>query len=491
MDVYVNKVEKVEYPPQPFHPADVYPELTRLLYEPIVSDRNEIYESVRRIFEHLGFDKRNQGSVRWNPLKDYVKPGQKVLIKPNLVRGEHPYGDDYVESMISNASIIRPLVDYILLATGGDVSIKIGDVPLQDCKWEDAIRKSGLKDLTDFYREKDIRIELIDMRFEIAHVNKYDIIDKRIKNPVRTREMYKSVDLGNRSELIDIIDNSSRFEITDYGKGTVQKHHNRVKNEYFIPSEVLEADLFINVPKLKTHRKAGYTCAMKNLIGINGDKSWIAHHTRGIKGKNGDEFNTHISIKKLLEVRIWNQLKLTKTGIVAASFLKMFFMRYIWQGKTYKQVSAEGKDTQNFFEGSWYGNDTLWRCIKDLNKIIFYADKNGILQDKKQRKYLCIVDAVWAGQKEGPMEQQPKPLGVVVGGVNPVYIDYVAAQLMKYNYLELPTIYHGFENRWWNLVDKSPKEIEIGSNKPLEEIASYFEPTVGWKGRLNETPICS
>lgn len=485
MDVYINKVTQVAYPSKPFHPGEIYPELCNLPYEVEQGETNEVYEGVRKILENLGFDKEHQGTSEWNPLKDYVKEGQNVLIKPNLVRGEHPYGDDYMESMISNASVIRPLIDYVLLATGGNVKIKIGDVPLQDCKWEDAITKSGLKALAAFYKEKNIDIQLIDMRLEIAHVNQYDILDKRIKNPTRNKEMYTAVNLGKNSELIDIIDHSSRFEITDYGRGTVQKHHNAERNEYFVPNEVLEADLFINVPKLKTHRKAGYTCAMKNLIGINGDKSWIAHHTRGMKGKNGDEFNK-FSTKKYAEVRLWNWLKLSKFGIRIANLLKKFFIRFVWKGKTYKQVSAEGKKTECFFEGSWYGNDTLWRCIKDLNKIILFADKKGTLHEEQQRKYLCIVDAVWAGEKEGPMEQIPKPLGVVFGGTNPVYVDYAASKLMKYNYMELPTIRHGFENRWWNLVNKKPEEVEIGSNKPMQEIASYFEPTVGWRDRLYE-----
>jgi len=26
-------------------------------------------------------------------------------------------------------------------------------------------------------------------------------------------------------------------------------------------------------------------------------------------------------------------------------------------------------------EGSWYGNDTLWRSILDLNRIVLYVDK--------------------------------------------------------------------------------------------------------------------
>ena len=59
-------------------------------------------------------------------------------------------------------------------------------------------------------------------------------------------------------------------------------------------------------------------------------------------------------------------------------------------------------------EGSWYGNDTLWRCIVDLNKVLFYSNKKGVMQKTRQRKYLTIVDAIIAGEKEGPLEPTPK-----------------------------------------------------------------------------------
>ena len=488
MDVYISKLKKTEYPTAPFHPSCRYPELAGLPYAVGCQAQNMVYDGVREVFRNLGFDKEHQDSASWNPLKDYVQPGQKVVIKPNLVRGEHPYGDAYMESMITHASVIRPIIDYVLLATGGNVTIMVGDVPLQDCRWDDAVAKSGLRALADFYAGENIDIDLVDMRFEIAYVNKYDIIDKRAPNPSRNSTMYFAVDLGEQSELIDIIDSAPRFEITDYGKGTVQEHHNKGKNEYLIPKEILEADLFINVPKLKTHRKAGYTCAMKNLIGINGNKSWIAHHTRGVKGKKGDEFN-RISLKKYMQVRLWNWLKLSPMGISAASMLKKIFMRTVWKGKTYKQVSAEGKQTDFFFEGSWHGNDTIWRCVKDLNKIVLYADKAGRMSGEKQRKYLCIVDAVWAGEKEGPVEQSPKALGCVFGGLNPVYVDYAASRLMKYNYLDLPTIRYGFQNRWWKLTEKKAEDVSIGCSKPLQEAASYFNPSVGWKEKLCETDI--
>jgi len=44
---------------------------------------------------------------------------------------------------------------------------------------------------------------------------------------------------------------------------------------------------------------------------------------------------------------------------------------------------AVGRDTIN--DGNWYGNDTIWRTILDLNKVLAYTDKNGVLRDRPQR----------------------------------------------------------------------------------------------------------
>lgn len=149
-----------------------------------------------------------------------------------------------------------------------------------------------------------------------------------------------------------------------------------------------------------------------------------------------------------------------------------------------KEYNMSHKPSE-FSEGSWYGNDTIWRCIKDLNKIIFYADKEGKMQATKQRRYLCFVDAVLAGEGEGPMEQTTKPFGVIMSGDNPVYIDYVASVLMKYNYRDIPCIFRGFENRWWKLTEVEAENVEIESNRPLNEISGYFVPTYGWQDKLH------
>lgn len=478
--VYVHKLKAAQYPKAPFLPSKVYPELQKMDISVDTKTENEIYDSVRLLLYKMGFDSENFGTENWNPMSALVNKGEKVLLKPNLVYHKHPVGEQEMLGMITNASILRPLIDYILLATEGEVNIKIGDAPVQGGDFNEACRISGMLELKQYYQDQGIQIELVDMRMVRGLPNKMGILAERIYQ--RGKDQYRVVDLEEKSELIDKIDKVKRFEITDYGIGSVGRHHGPKKNEYYIPKEVLDADLFINLPKLKTHRKAGITCAMKNLVGINGDKTCLAHHTRGTMENGGDEFDKG-SFKIKCKVRIWTLLKTNRVGVFGASIIKWLFQQFVWGGQTMKRYNMAHRPAE-FSEGSWYGNDTIWRCVKDLNKIIFYADKYGAMQETKQRKYLCFVDAVLAGEGEGPMEQTTKPFGVIMSGDNPVYIDYAASKLMKYNYKQIPCIFRGFENRWWKLTETEPQNIRIESNRPLSEVADYFIPTYGWQDKL-------
>lgn len=85
--------------------------------------------------------------------------------------------------MITHASIIlRPIIDYVLLATQGDCKISICDVPLQSADWNELIILSGLKDLIGFYRENGAKIDLLDLRYEISKQNKWEVLVEREKN---------------------------------------------------------------------------------------------------------------------------------------------------------------------------------------------------------------------------------------------------------------------------------------------------------------------
>ena len=46
---------------------------------------NPVYDAVLRLLERLGLDPDHAGTPAWNPLAEFVGPGQHVVIKPNFV----------------------------------------------------------------------------------------------------------------------------------------------------------------------------------------------------------------------------------------------------------------------------------------------------------------------------------------------------------------------------------------------------------------------
>ncbi len=514
--------DDVRYPDAPFDPGVDFPELSSLPYRVSVNPTNRTYGYVRSILHQLELDKEHFGTPNWEPFKDLIKPGQHAVIKPNFVRGRHLLGRPGVLSVITHASLMRPIIDYILLSTKGQGIITIADCILQSSIWEEVITESGAKSLVEFYRDRGVTIELIDLRREISTVNEEHVITHR-EFKDRDPRGYAVVNVGTKSALMPIMSQSKRLMITDYDKGTVSKHHHDDTNEYYIAKTILSADLFINIPKLKTHRKAGITVAMKNLIGINGDKRWIAHHREGLQGSGGDEF-PRIKLRDYLEFRIFVFLKRhPPLGVWLATFIRRAF-RFAWRTKLFLTTGSlkEPKPTstglspelksrferfqkkypgatlrvfnelyplpgRRFFEGSWYGNDTVWRTVSDLNDIIFNADKTGQLHDQPQRNYFCLVDGIIGGDHEGPMECVPKESGVLLGGFHPLAVDYVAANIMGLDWTKMPTLREVLKNPRVNFPGLTPASLFLSGNVPPNNLNLGFVPSANWIGHLERT----
>lgn len=480
----------IDYPDAPFSPPKMYPELKKILNSSEINPNNKVYPLVRETFRLLGLDKENYYSQNWSPLKAMVNPGDKVVIKPNMVYHYHPIEDLGFKSMVTHASVIRPVIDYLLLETEGEVQIRICDAPLQSADFDLIIKNSGLGDLVSYYKKKGIDIDIVDLRYEISTCDDEGLIIQR-KRGKGDPKGYVTVNLGRRSAFTPIIHASNKLEITDYPSGTVALHHNTEKNEYLIAKSILDNDLFINIPKLKTHKKAGITVAMKNLIGINGDKSWIAHHRRGGINTGGDEYEK-FSLSEYLKWHINAILKQSPEGIKINKVLRKIYRHLFWQGKSIKEAAMNPCGKSAALEGSWWGNDTVWRSILDLNNILLFADLEGELNDLPQRKYMVIVDGIIAGERNGPMEQLPKKIGTIIGGFNPAYVDYLAAAVMGLNYQKIPSITNGLKNEFFPLSpfslqcdQESPAgfvdKLIINSNVDIESDCEKFLPPDSWE----------
>jgi hypothetical protein len=246
----------------------------------------------------------------------------------------------------------------------------------------------------------------------------------------------------------------------------------------------MDADVFINLPKLKTHKKVGLTCALKNLVGINANKNWLPHHTEGTPDLGGDQFPA-ATAKTRLERSWMGAAKRTlknKPGL-SRLFVPMKQAARFFFGDTGKVVRS----------GNWHGNDTCWRMVLDLNKCFLFFDGEGRRRARPVR-YLAVVDGIIGGDGNGPMAPDAKPCGVVLAGAHPLAVDMVAATFMGFDWQKLRLLKQAFAMRELNFASFAPADIEVVSSKQawagriehLEDMFN-FRPHFGWVGAIEHT----
>lgn len=463
----------------PFSPGKSYPEYPFADAEG--GGENTTYHAVRSCFHLMGLDVDRFGTPEWNPLSEIVKPGQRVLIKPNLVMDFHGFGWS-VESVITNGSVIRAVLDYVVMALQGKGKVVIGDAPLQSADFERLRDIVGLNEILRFYQDKtDIPIEVVDFRRERAFLNQRRWIIAK-SDSGGDPNGYVPVDLGKGSLFAPVAHLSSRYRVTNYDPGVMTQHHNNSINEYLIARSVLEADVVISLPKMKTHRKAGITAALKNSVGINGHKDWLPHHRRGSERVGGDEYLYPSLLKMVADFLI--EKEDVESSLVMKTLLRLC-RACVWR---LSLITAKDR----FFEGSWYGNDTLWRTILDLNRILLYADATGRICGQPQRNLLFLVDGIIAGECEGPLDPTPKACGLLVAGFSAPAVDAVIAQLMGFDLRKISSVRESFRIDKHALIDIDPMQVEIDSNssalrglnilKPGRGFG--FIPPKGWQGHI-------
>lgn len=87
--------------------------------------------------------------------------------------------------------------------------------------------------------------------------------------------------------------------ISGYDADVVNALHHGDTHEHLLAGTPIGCDLFVNLPEMKAHKKAGITCSVKNLAGINGDQNWLPHHTEGSPRHGGDEFPSESMLSEL------------------------------------------------------------------------------------------------------------------------------------------------------------------------------------------------
>src|SRR5215813_839547 len=372
------------------------------LPSPAYTDESAPGGQIRQALEGVAKELRWSEEER-GPFGRMIPRGARVLIKPNLVlhENEGPWG---IEPLVTSQSLIRAVVEGALRA--GPSEVLIGDAPLQGCDFQRLLSVTGLGEWADrlmrlepaFKGVRDFR------RTTCVFVNGVRLAAEGLQ----PEERFILFDLGRDSLLEPVADGRNSFRVTCYDPRLLARTHAPGRHQYLIAKEVIDADVIINLPKLKTHKKAGITCALKNLIGINGNKEYLPHHRVGGSHTGGDCYPKSNLIKRTLEYLSDRQNSTT-------SYAKAM----VWQviSKPLNRALWLTRD-QLGIEGSWSGNDTIWRTCLDLNRILLYGQPDGTMAGRPQRQVIHVVDAVVAGQGDGPLAPRPLPLGLLLAGDN-------------------------------------------------------------------------
>jgi hypothetical protein len=327
-----------------------------------------------------------------------------------------------------------------------------------------------------------VPVELLDLRQEEWEASD-DVIVNR-KRLIGDPAGYVRFDLREMSEFATHGGNGKYYG-ADYDLSVINYHHSNGRHEYLISKSAITADVVINIPKLKTHKKTGITCSLKNLVGINGDKNWLPHYTIGDPTLGGDQFPEMTLMRRIENMAVdfakSLSLSLPSIGPQMAKLMRRGGVK----------VFGHTKDTIR--SGNWWGNDTTWRMVLDLNKILFYGKPDGNYSSKRWKRYFSLVDGIIGGEGNGPLAPTPVYLGALIGGMDPVAVDAVCAKFMGYDYRKLKSIFQAFEISKMPITDTTYDEIHIVSNDPqiqgdLKNVTfdSYipYEPHFGWKGHI-------
>jgi uncharacterized protein (DUF362 family) len=450
---------------------------------------NSVSQALRRLADTMDW------SDERGPFGKVIPRGARVLIKPNLVlhQNEGPGG---LDCLVTHSSLIRAAVEAALQTDAAE--LLVGDAPIQACNFDALMESSGLRSWAQAPMALDSRFKgLRDFRRTIGVL----VHGVRVAaEDVQPEDRFTLFDLGRQSLLEPISAAGNRFRVAWYDPRLMARTHHPGVHQYLVAKEVVEADIIINLPKLKTHRKAGITCALKNLIGINGNKEYLPHHRLGGSQSGGDCYPGNGVIKRALEY-LSDRQNLTSSYAAGMLWRLLFAV-------CARASRAQGDRTGT--DGSWSGNDTIWRTCLDLNRILLYGRSDGtrsesatsrgtmgagIMSGEIQRRVIHVADAVVAGQGNGPLAPDPLNLGLLLGADNAAAMDWVGAHLLAYDPEKIALVRHAFDQFRWPIADFPSSGVmvagDLGEGSPSQVLEAIRQPVihpVGWLDASADVP---
>lgn len=425
---------------------------------------------LRRLMANAGMDWRRYGTGLWNPLSDLIRPGDKVVIKPNWVYHQNRSGGG-MECLITHTSVLAAILKYTIPASPS--LIVIGDAPIQSCDFQQLCHKAGAGELLTKIAPQ-VGIAIRDFRAARRCGEGFAAESIRSERPTNA---YVEFDLGSASALEPITRPRTEFRVTMYDPEAMKKTHAPGRHRYLVAREVVAADVVISVPKLKTHRKAGITGSLKNVVGINGLKDYLPHHRKGSMESGGDCYARSSTFKSFAESCVDAGNRCHRRPRLAAALGGA--------ARLLARLDAASGGDRNL-EGAWYGNDTVWRMVLDLQRILTFGRPDGTIANSPQRRVIHITDGIIAGQGEGPLYPSPVHLGVMTMAADAAAAEWVHALLMGFDPHKIPLVRNAVHA---SALRGDASRISIcwdGTRLMCDQLSERhwpaFQPPAGWRG---------
>jgi uncharacterized protein (DUF362 family) len=429
--------------------------------DPPFDPPNPVYDAVVDVIRLLGLDAERTGSADWNPFAAWVRPGGSIVIKPNFVtnrdREKVLVGDELVCSS-THPSVLRPLLDLAWRALDGRGSLTVVDSPIEGSDIDDTVSRLGFVAMLETLRERGMDVRWVDLR-DFTYRRHFWLDDVRFagrsfnlgwmehaSQPGDPRG-YTTIDVGAAS-LLEELPHRERLAFHKRDYAVAARAHRGGRHPYSLANTILDADLVLNVPKLKTHKKSGVTLALKSVIGMSNRKVWMPHFRRGWAPR-GDEFDRQPHLGE----RVGNRLTRFAIGGGHTAIVNIPSLR---RAPDY----AEG--------GCHPGNQTLWRTILDLNVALMYGQRDGTLAAQPQRRLLHLIDGIVGGEGDGPLRSIPRPTGALLASWDPVALEAIGAEWMGFASERLPTAAEAHRT--------APRLLGEGERSRIELAGDAFVP---------------
>ena len=413
--------------------------------------------------------------IKWNPLGKYIKPGMKVFILCNFVFHRRPGESELdFQGKCTHGSVVAAVLEYCLRAVGKEGTVFVGNAPLQSCDWPTVFHDTGVDKVINQCQQKGYRVIGRDLRLFVTRLKSIGTL-KFVEERESTNGI--EIDLGE-SILLDELytdETKPKFRITDYDPKRIEAFHRRGSHRYIIHRQILESDVIIHIPKLKTHEKVGVTLGIKGCVGTIGHKDCLAHHRFGSPNQGGDEYPENWSIK-----------------VMNSKLHDFVFSSYCpWILKLPLQVMDRGirrliRMFDGVLAGAWHGNDTAWRMALDMARILHYADKYGELKSTRQRESIMFVDGIVGGEGEGPLSPQGVKSSILIFSDNIALGDKILCRLMGYDPDDIPIIREAFRLMKFGLIQNEEPIQIVFNGKMVSEDELYpvlgrpFRSPKGW-----------